>query len=461
MTAIRKHLRDFIAIMVLVVVAVIATYIIVQQQRLRIPILESKPFELNAEFSSAQAVVPGQGQTINVAGVEVGQVEDVHLENGRAVVTFGIDRQFLPIYRNATILLRPRTGLQDMFFELDPGTKSAGDISDGGTVPVQNTAPDVNVDEILSALDSDTQAYLRLRLVGAGEGLKGQGQNLGQLLGSLGPLNRDLDRLNSMVSQRRHQLADLVHNLGVLTKDIGKHRGDVVSFIQANNDALSAIGAQDPDVQRAVSLLPSTLQTGTTTFGKVNDLAKVLGPAFNSLRPFARHLDELNASVRDLANSATPVIQHQIRPFVRSARPDLPPLNEAAKRYAKASPKLTTLGKQVNKLGNMAAYNPHGAQGCPGGTCNPQQPRRDEGYLYWLAWLAHNGNSVFANQDANGLYRRIYFTASCRNVLNVLESSPAAPLVTPFGAVFETACSPGDLPTPSPGGNPSPGGVTP
>ena len=68
-TAIRKHFRDFVAIAVLIVVALVASYIIVQHQRLRIPIFESKPFELKAEFQTAQAVVPGQGQTINVAGV--------------------------------------------------------------------------------------------------------------------------------------------------------------------------------------------------------------------------------------------------------------------------------------------------------------------------------------------------------------------------------------------------------
>jgi phospholipid/cholesterol/gamma-HCH transport system substrate-binding protein len=150
----------------------------------------------------------------------------------------------------------------------------------------------------------------------------------------------------------------------------------------------------------------------------------------------------MNTSVRELAHSATPVIQHEIRPFVRSARPDLPPLRVAAKRYSKASPKLTTLGKEINRLGNMAAYNPHGAEGCPGGTCSPQPngKTRDEGYLYWAAWLGHNGNSVFANQDANGLYRRIYFTASCSNIKNIIDSTPLAQIVTPFGAVFQTAC---------------------
>jgi phospholipid/cholesterol/gamma-HCH transport system substrate-binding protein len=441
-TAIRKHLRDFIAIAVLIVVGLVATYIIVQQQRLRIPILEAKPFELKAEFSSAQAVVPGQGQTINVAGVEVGQVDDVQLENGVAVVTFGIDRQYLPIYKDATILTRPRTGLRDMFFQLDPGTKSAGAVPDGGTIPLANTAPDVNLDEILSALDGDNQAYLRLLLIGGGQGLKGQGQNLGKVLGSLGPINRDLDRLNTMVAQRRHELADLVHNFSVLTKEIGRHKGDVTSFVQANNDALSAIGEQDPNVQRAVALLPSTLSTATDTFGKVDGLAHELGPAFNALRPFARHLNAMNASVRELADSATPTIKNQIRPFVRSARPDLPPLRVAAKRYSKASPKLTTLGKEINRLANMAAYNPHGAQGCPGGQCSPQPggKARDEGYLYWAAWLGHIGNTVFQNQDANGLYRRVYFTASCNTVRNMLESTPTAQLIAPFGAVFETAC---------------------
>ena len=82
-TAIRKHLRDFIAVAALIVVALGGhRYYIVQEQRLRIPILEEKPFELKAEFETAQAVVPGQGQTIRVAGVRIGDVDEVELEDG-------------------------------------------------------------------------------------------------------------------------------------------------------------------------------------------------------------------------------------------------------------------------------------------------------------------------------------------------------------------------------------------
>src|SRR5687768_17579890 len=144
MVAIRKSLRDFIAVVALVVIAAVTSYVILQEQRLRIPILEEKPFELKAEFKTAQAVVPGQGQTIRVAGVRVGDVDKVELVDGRGIVTFALDREFLPIYRDATILMRPLTGLKSMFFELDPGTKEAGEYEEGDVMPLANTAPDVN-----------------------------------------------------------------------------------------------------------------------------------------------------------------------------------------------------------------------------------------------------------------------------------------------------------------------------
>ena len=241
MTAIRKHLTDFIAVAGLMLIAVAITVYIVEEQRLRIPVFEEKPFELKAEFETAQAVVPGQGQTIRVAGVRIGDVSTVELEDGHGVVTFQIERKYLPIYKDATILMRPTTGLKDMFFELDPGTQSAGEYDEGDTVPVSNTAPDVNLDEILAGLDSDTQAYLKLLIVGAGEGLKGRDEDLGKLLGSLGPINRDLAKLNSEVAKRKENLARLVHNFNLLTTTVGRSEQDLTELVSASNGALGAI----------------------------------------------------------------------------------------------------------------------------------------------------------------------------------------------------------------------------
>ncbi len=431
--AIREHARDFIAVGALAIVALAIGYIIVQEQRLRIPVLEEKPFELKAEFETGQAITPGQGQTVRVAGVRVGDISKVDLEDGVASVTMDIDRKFLPVYRDATVLLRPKTGLKDMFLELDPGTRAAGEYGEGDEIPVANTAPDNNLDQILEALDGDTRSYLRMLLVGGGEGLRGQGRNLGKLLGGLGPINRDLARLNREVATRKQNLANLIHNFGILTGRLGEEDANILRLITESNSALSAIAAEELNVSEATALLPGTLQQTEETLTKVGGFADEMRPSLNSLRPFARKLDGVNDSLYDLSVAATPSVQNQIRPFTRAARQPVLDLGAAANQLNAATPRLTDLAKEINTLGNMTAYNPNGAE--PPGTAN-----RDEGYLFWLGWLAHVGNSTFQAQDAHGVYRRIYFTASCNTIKSVFAATPLSTLITGVGPLIGGVC---------------------
>src|SRR2546425_7968836 len=172
MSAIRKHSGDFAAILVLFAIALFSVgYIIVHQAgRGRIPLFEQQAFVVKAEFWDAQAVTPGQGQTVRVAGVDVGKIGNVELKNGVAVVSLNIYPKYkkkLNIRSDATALLRPRTGLKDMLVELDPG--SGGQVlKSGDTIPAANTSPDIDPDEVLSALDTDTRSYLQLLIGGLG-----------------------------------------------------------------------------------------------------------------------------------------------------------------------------------------------------------------------------------------------------------------------------------------------------
>ena len=137
--AIREHLTDFIAIGVLAVLAVVTTGVILVRQQANfpswVPIVGQSHFELKAAFSSSQAVTPGQGQTVDLSGVKIGSVQGVNLESGRAVVTMNIDPKYAPlIHTDASLLLRPRTGLQDMTIEIDPG-HNGQEVQEGSTVP--------------------------------------------------------------------------------------------------------------------------------------------------------------------------------------------------------------------------------------------------------------------------------------------------------------------------------------
>jgi phospholipid/cholesterol/gamma-HCH transport system substrate-binding protein len=105
---------------------------------------------------------------VQIAGVDVGELTKVNLVNGRAVVTMKVDPDH-PFYRDATANLRPKTGLNDMVLQVDPGTKAAGKAPAGFTIPVSRTQPPVQLEELWSALDADTRASLQMLLGGGAE----------------------------------------------------------------------------------------------------------------------------------------------------------------------------------------------------------------------------------------------------------------------------------------------------
>src|SRR2546426_10129123 len=190
-------MRDFIAIIALSLFALGITGFILAHQRFYlpnwVPLLGTDFFELKGEFSTAQSVTPGQGQTVDIAGVPVGEIKRVDLEDGRAIVTMEIKRKYAKLIKSdATMLLRPKTGLKDMVIEMDPGTPGTPSVPDGFTIPVSNTQPDVNLDEILSNLDRDTRDYLRLLVSGGGEALRNNGRNFSNAFRRFEPLNRDI-----------------------------------------------------------------------------------------------------------------------------------------------------------------------------------------------------------------------------------------------------------------------------
>src|SRR5437588_7818049 len=133
--AIRTHLKDFVALVVLLVVAVAVAGYILHEERLRFP-WQSSPLVINAALSSGKAVTPGQGQSVRVSGVQVGEVGGVTLKNGVAVVQMNIDSKYHGlIHKDASVLLRPKTGLDDMFLEVNPGTSGSPVAPPGFTIP--------------------------------------------------------------------------------------------------------------------------------------------------------------------------------------------------------------------------------------------------------------------------------------------------------------------------------------
>jgi phospholipid/cholesterol/gamma-HCH transport system substrate-binding protein len=403
--AIKKHLVDFLAIAGLALIGVGIAIYLLSQQDFRFPLVEPTPKHISIELANAQAVEPGQGQTVRVAGVEVGRISGVKLEDGVAVVRLDIESEYKNLIReDANALLRPKTALKDMFVEVDPGRGKP--VPDGGRINVANSLPDINPDEIYSALDADTRPYLKLLVAGAGKGLKNRGDDLREVFRRLEPIHRDLARVTRASASRRHELKQLIHDYGLLMTELGNHPQDLRRLVTASHAVFDTLAKEDTEISESVARLPGSLNASTRALANVRRFAPVLRSSLESLRPAVRMLPETNAALTPFLRETEPVIRTEIRPFVRAARPWTNDLRFAAEGTAKATPDLKKSFNELNRFFNMGAYNPGGAEGLGGKTIS-QQRARQEGFLYWLAWAAHNGTSLFSTADGQGPWRRV------------------------------------------------------
>jgi phospholipid/cholesterol/gamma-HCH transport system substrate-binding protein len=140
--------------------------------------------------------------------------------------------------------------------------------------------------------------------------------------------------------------------------------------------------------------------------------ANALGPTATALLPTAQKLPSTLRDTQTLFQGAALLPLKEIPPFVSAVEPlaaQLPPLT---RDLGQAVPALIKSFKVLAYTTNEIAYDPGGN--------NP-------GFLYWLAWFAHNADSFISNSDANGPVWRTVALSSCASLKSFA-----------FGALLET-----------------------
>ncbi len=405
--AILTHRRDFIAIIALFLAAAgVTAYVFYNQPSFT---FGQSYYVIKARFSSAAAVTSGQGQSVDVAGVQVGNVGGVTLQDGTAIVTMNLYKQFAPIYQNATVLLRPRTPLKDMYLALNPGTKAAGPIPNGGMLPVAATNPDVDLSRILQGLDTDTRDYLLLLLSGGAQAFGRNGgtvsvpgqvevADLRGIFKRFVPLDRETKTFTQLLAQRRRDIRQSIHGLQAVATALGRVQGQLTSLINSSNTNFAAISSQAANLEEGLTLFPGFLQESTTTFQKLQGFGTASTNSAVALLPFAHALAPALEAVRPLFRDTTPVIRDQLRPFAVAVQPLARILRPGSAQLARATPHLVRAFAVLNTLFNELAYQPPGSE---------------QGYLYWGSWLGHIANVLTEQQDAQGAALNGVFMATC------------------------------------------------
>jgi phospholipid/cholesterol/gamma-HCH transport system substrate-binding protein len=412
--AVRLYLRHVIALGAIVLIALSVAGYVTTHQRLRFPWEHVRT--IYAEFSNAQAVTPGQGQTVNVAGVEVGEIGEVRLEHGLAVVRMDITSPDLgPVYRNAHLLLRPKTGLNDMSIALDPGKPDRslpdrGELGEGDRLPVWNTLPNVNPDEVLAGLDADTRRYFATLVSAGGQGLRGRAGTLRRVIAASEPTAATTARVMRAIADRRHKVERLVTNLRLLSQAAASKDRDLASLVDGTTASFETLAEREADLGATVDRLPGALRATDRALTATSDLSNELLPTLTALRPTIRGLAPALVDVRPLLRTATPTLRDDVRPLVREATPLVRRLRPSLELLDRSYPDLQSSVDVLNRVVNVLGYNPPGAE---------------EGYLFWATWFFHNAASILSIQDAHGAVWRGLVMVGCSTAGQVIAANPA------------------------------------
>ncbi len=336
----QSGMSPFRAGLIAIVLIVVGTYFGFSKQ---LPFRH--PFKLEAVVRSGVNV--RQGTPVRIAGVNVGQVTSVTHYRGTqlALVTMEISKSGLPIKRDATLKIRPRLFLEGNFFvDVQPGSASAQTVHSGGVIPVTQTNDPVQLDQVLTALQSGTRQDLQKLLQGYGTALTTRvrgltaAQSLNKTFNYSANAFRDSALVNlGLLGSQPHDLSKLIASAGRVSAALDRDEPTLQDLISNFNTTMAATAAQAPALERTVALLGPTLTHAHSAFVD-------LDRALPGTRAFAL---EIIPGVKE-----TPAAIAAARPWLDQVKPFLSQreLGGLTKRLAPATQDLSTLTARTPAL---------------------------------------------------------------------------------------------------------------
>ena len=283
-------------------------------------------YEIKATFSNSANIATNS--PVRVAGVDVGKVIATSRDGDNTTVTFTVDGSGQPIHDDAFAAIRPRIFLEGNFFiELDPGSPSAPEMGSGDTIPVSRTSTAVQIDEVLSALQSPVRADLSRLLESYGTALthkptaeedatqlpEVKGKSGAEALNGALRYGGDAGRYSSQVTNallgtEKRDLERLVSGAGRAFGAFASRQRDLQGLIDNFNVFTGALANQSANLSTTIHLLAPTLRI---THASLVSLNRTLPP----LRTYAIELEPAVEELPGLISSSKPFLA-QVRPLL-------------------------------------------------------------------------------------------------------------------------------------------------
>ena len=234
------------------------------------------------------------GDKVRIAGVEVGRVDAVELGEGNtADVRFSVaSNQVVHVSTEAMVRYENLTG--DRYLELSRGEGDQSPLEAGGTLPVSQTSPALDLDALLGgfrplfkALDPGQVNQLSESIVKVFQGEAGTVQDL---LASTSSLTQSL-------AERDKLIGDVITNLNGVLTTVSDNRENVDSIVDDLQQLVSGLAANSQPIGESVSRLNDASANMTTLLSDVRpalreDVAQIdrVAQLINEDEPFVENV---------------------------------------------------------------------------------------------------------------------------------------------------------------------------
>jgi phospholipid/cholesterol/gamma-HCH transport system substrate-binding protein len=430
-------------------------------------------YEIKAVFTTAENI--RVKSPVRIAGVNVGVVTDVHhctvddpecqgatagsgqqaavggptsdqaAQGGpagqqAAIVTMQINDEGRPIHEDATFKLRPRLFLEgNLFVDLHPGTPESPEASDDHVFPVSQSSVAVQLDQVLSTLQTNVRRNLQIFLKEFGDSLiKYHGaEGFRELYRTSPGAYKNTALVNqAFLGTQPHDLSGLVKNLDSTVRALDADESGLQNLVTNLRTVTGSFAAHDQALESAIRELPQVLAAGKPALLHLNQ-------SFPPLRAFAREVLPGVRSTPETLDAATPFL-HQVRGLVskpelrgltHDLRPTIPRLTKLSARtipFLHQSRALSSCFNEViNPWSNDTVKPPPGYPAALAPSGNVYQ---ETGYgLEGVSGESRSG-------DANGQYIRVEAGGGANTLVvppgfadKVFQSNPASQTVPFFG----------------------------
>jgi virulence factor Mce-like protein len=325
------------ALLGLIALAVLSITIILSNIGISLPWQSS--YSRQIALDNAKGIVAGE-QDVRLAGVTVGRITKIKLENGRPVATISMSPKYGPLYNDAKLQLKPDTPLDDMYLDIvSRGRPSSGALGANAILPAQRTQIPVDVSSVLDIFQTNTRDQVKQTIDTLGKALGPEGPQFEQTLVDLAPFLDAAKQLTTQTALRQTETRQLVHNFQLVTNALAQRDTQVRQLVANGASSLSELGSNESSVQAVINQLPGTMSQLESTFNTLRATENHLDPAFVALGPVAKALPTGLKSLTTFSNRARPA-------FVKLDRP-LPVLNDLMRQL---SPTASALNRTLSSL---------------------------------------------------------------------------------------------------------------